>query len=106
MEIDEVTATDMSLGEARALTPVERSAVYHTTPSVLYAVTFLPCLTHLLHTLAHKITKLYQIFTGFSLFSLFWYGSTAIYFELINKWFSKSPITLHSQQQFYVIEFF
>jgi hypothetical protein len=80
MEIDEVTATDVSLGEVLAVTPVE-----HTTASVMYAVTFLSCLTHLLHTLALEITKLSHIFTGFLLFSLFWYRNTAIYFELINK---------------------
>ena len=78
MEIDEVTATDVSLGEVIAVTPVE-----HTTASVLYAVTFISCLTHLPHTLALKITKLSHIFTGVLLFSLFWYGNTAIYFVLV-----------------------
>jgi len=101
-----VTATDVSLGEVRALTPVERRAVISHNSQYSVCSDISTVLDTSALYLSSQDHKLYKIFTGFSLFSLFWYGSTAIYSELINKWFSKSRITLHSQQHFYVIEFF
>jgi hypothetical protein len=83
MVIDEVTAIDVSLGEVRAVTPVERRAVIsHNCQCTIcsdISILFDTSASYLSFQDHQIMSDLYRIL----LFSLFWYGNTAVYCNIL-----------------------